>query len=345
MSAKTFVPALFSLPSAAYVRGAVADDPRDVRERLDVVDAGRLAPEPFDRGERRPRPRHAALALDRGDERRLLAAHERAGALAHLNAEVEAAAEDVLAEEPALLGLRDRDAQALDRERVLGAHVDVALARADRVRGDREPFEDRVRVAFGDAAVHERAGVALVGVADDVLDVARHVAREAPLHAGREAGAASAAKAGLLERGDDVVRRHLGERPAERLVGAPLDRVVDVLRVDDAAVAKHDALLDAVERDVVVVRERLAGGSPGLPGSRKRYSATGPASPRMLSTMRAAFSAVTARVEDVVGTHDGDGAEFAQSVAARAHDAHAVGCACRGDGGLDLLGGQRASRS
>ena len=69
----------------------------------------------------------------RGDQRRLLAADEGAGALLDLEREVPAAAEDVVAEEAALLGGRDGDAEALDGQRVLGAHVDVALVRADGV--------------------------------------------------------------------------------------------------------------------------------------------------------------------------------------------------------------------
>ena len=43
-----------------------------------------------------------------------------------------------------------------------------------------------MRVAFDERAVHERAGVALVGVADNVFGIARDVAAEFPLQAGRE---------------------------------------------------------------------------------------------------------------------------------------------------------------
>ena len=83
-----------------------------------------------------------------------------------------AAAEDVVAEVAARLGVGDRLGEALDGQRVLGAHVDVALVRADRVAADEHALDDGVRVALEDGAVHERAGVALVGVADDVLLVA-----------------------------------------------------------------------------------------------------------------------------------------------------------------------------
>ena len=108
---------------------ALGDDRRDVVPGLDVVDVGRLAVEALLRRERRARARPAGLALERRDERRLLAADEGAGALDELDVEVEAAAEDVVAEDAVGPGLLDRALEAQHRERVLGAHVDDPLRR------------------------------------------------------------------------------------------------------------------------------------------------------------------------------------------------------------------------
>ncbi len=188
--------------------GAVGDDPGDVGERLDVVDVGRLAPEAGDRRVGRARARHAALALDRGDQRRLLAADEGAGAELQVQVEAPARAEDVVAEVPSCLGVGDRLGKPLHGERILGAHVDVALVRADRVAADDHALEHGVRVAVQDGGVHEGAGVALVGVADEVLHVARRLTRELPLGAGREAGPATAADARRRDLVDDLLGRH-----------------------------------------------------------------------------------------------------------------------------------------
>jgi len=86
---------------------AEVDDGGDVRERLDVVDAGRLAPEPRRRREGGPHARLAALALDRPDEGRLLAADERARALDYLYVEIKTGVEDVLSEQSVLLCVLD----------------------------------------------------------------------------------------------------------------------------------------------------------------------------------------------------------------------------------------------
>ena len=70
---------------------------------------------------------------------------------------------------PNALRLPNGSSQPLDRQRILGAHIDVALGRADRVGRDQHAFEHAMRIAFEHAAIHERAGIAFVGVADDVF--------------------------------------------------------------------------------------------------------------------------------------------------------------------------------
>ena len=76
-----------------------SEDERDVDQGLDVVDDRRLAEEADLDRERRLVARLAALALDRLEERRLLAADVGAGAAAELDVEGEAGAEDVRPEE------------------------------------------------------------------------------------------------------------------------------------------------------------------------------------------------------------------------------------------------------
>ncbi len=97
--------------------GLAADleDERDVDERLDVVHDGRLAEQPDLDRERRLVARLAALALDRFEERRLLAADVGAGAAAELDVEREAGAQDVRAEEAGRAGGVDRAARCAPR--------------------------------------------------------------------------------------------------------------------------------------------------------------------------------------------------------------------------------------
>ena len=173
---------------------AVADDPGHRGEGLGVVDRRGLAVEAEARRERRLEARLALLALERLEQRRLLAADVRAVAVVVVELEGELAAEDVAAEQARLARLAQRLLAALVDVPDLAVDVVVAARAAHRVAADDHALDQRVRVVAQDVAVLERPGLALVGIADDVLvagEVARH---EAPLEAGREARAAAPAQ-------------------------------------------------------------------------------------------------------------------------------------------------------
>ncbi len=57
-----------------------------------------------------------------------------------------------------LPGLLDGGLQPADGKRIFRADVNVTLIGADGVTGDGHALDDGVRVAFENAAVHERAG-------------------------------------------------------------------------------------------------------------------------------------------------------------------------------------------
>ena len=195
--------------------GAELEDRRHGRDRADVVDLGRRHVEALHRRERRPRPRLAAPALERVEQRRLLAADVGAGAAVdgHVH----------LAEEARLARLVDGRLQDLVLGQVLAADVDEDVLRLDRVRGDQAALEQPVRHARHHLAVLERARLGLVGVDDQVLRLRALAVDQRGLAAHREAGAAAAAQVRLLQLGDQLVRAHL-QRLRHLLVAA--DRLV-----------------------------------------------------------------------------------------------------------------------
>ncbi len=121
------MPLLFSVPNCEYQAAPFEDDGGDVGVGFYVIEQRGLVPQTGLRRERRSRSRLAAAAFEGRHEGGLFAADKSAGAHADVEVEVETGAEDVRSEQPVLSRLFDGVGEALDRERILGAYVDVAV--------------------------------------------------------------------------------------------------------------------------------------------------------------------------------------------------------------------------
>jgi hypothetical protein len=133
-------------------------------------------------------------------------------------------------------------AQRLAGVRVLAAQVDVTHRRADGDAGDGHALDQAERIAFHEHAVRECAGIALVGVAHDVLLRRVLVEHGPPLDAGRERGATATAQAGLEHFVHDFCTGH-AERALEAGVAAVCDVIVDADRIRDPDAREGQAFL------------------------------------------------------------------------------------------------------
>ncbi len=95
---------------------------------------------------------------------------------------------------------------------ILAADVEVALRRARREGGDRHRLDDRERIALHQHPVLERAGLRLVGVADEVVRLGGLRRDRGPLAAGRERRAAAADELGCGDLVDDGLGADLDAR-------------------------------------------------------------------------------------------------------------------------------------
>ena len=139
-----------------------------------------------------------------------------------------------------MLRLADRRGQALDRQRVLGPDIDVAVVGTDRVAGDGHALQHLLGAALQDAAIHEGTGIALVTVADHVLPLGGiGLGHCGPFETGGITGAASAADPAPGHLAQHLGRGHGGDRLGQRLVATDGDVVLDPLGVDLAAVLQH----------------------------------------------------------------------------------------------------------
>ncbi len=143
------------------------------------------------------------------------------------------------------LGRCDGGADMAHRDRIFAPDVDKPLGRTGRIGGDDQPFDHAERIGFEHGAIHERARIAFISVADHVLGRAFGSPRDVPLDRRRETGAAPAAKPGGPHAADDLLGREAREARVERLQPVACAVVPDRQRVDLAAVLEHDADLFA----------------------------------------------------------------------------------------------------
>src|SRR5690606_9338875 len=191
---------------------ALANDGRHVAQGLDVVDAGRFAPDADSSREGRLGARVGATAFQRVDQRGFFAANVATGAGVHEQLEIEAAAEDVTAQQTGSLGFGDGAIEVGGGVDVLAAQEDVAAVGLERARGDQHAFHQQVWQLLHEQAVLPGVRLHFVRVAQQVADVHGFVGRhQAPLHAGGEARAAAALETGVLDRLYDVGLSHFAE--------------------------------------------------------------------------------------------------------------------------------------
>ena len=240
--------ALLSTHGGKPIR-ALDNDLGDIGIGFHVIQDGGLAEQTLDCGEGRTGTGLAALALDGGHQSGLLTADEGAGTQTQADIKAEAGAENILAQQAILMRLPDSRLQMGDSQRILRTNINITLIGTDGIAGDGHGLQHRMGVAFQNRAIHECAGVALIGVAADVLlHVAAVAGSELPLHAGRETCAAAAADAGIQHRLNDLVGGHLGQHLAQPLIAAASNVFINIFRIDHAAVAQGDANLLFIKR-------------------------------------------------------------------------------------------------
>ena len=146
--------------------------------------------------------------------------------------------------------------------RVLAAHINVAARGPHGQAGNRHPLDQHEGIGFHDDAVSEGAGIAFVGIADDVFLRTRCAQYRVPLDPGGEGGATTATQAGRGDGGDDVGWRHR-QRAAQAAVAVVGFVIGRRQGIGDAGAGERQALLarevgnrfDQAERQWVILRE------------------------------------------------------------------------------------------
>ena len=147
-----------------------------------------------------------------------------------------------------MLSLTDRGFQVLDRQRVFGPHINIAVRRANRVTRNGHALEHAMRIALQDATVHKGPGVALITVADDMLAVAVNLGNHAPFQTCGIAGAAAPSQTAAQNLFNDFTWRKLGKGLQQPLIAAGRNVILDFLRIHPARILEHNPYLASEKR-------------------------------------------------------------------------------------------------
>ena len=103
----------------------------------------------------------------------------------------------VLADEPRLIGFRDRGLEMSTLQDKFAAHIDIRRVGAHGERGEQRALDQRVRVVAHDLAVLAGARLGFVGVDGEVMRAfgIDGLGHERPFEPGRKARASTSAQA------------------------------------------------------------------------------------------------------------------------------------------------------
>src|SRR5208283_2726685 len=178
-------------------------------------------------------------------------ANKGARTLHEFDVELEPAAQDVVAQNAVFPRLFDRAVQPVDGQGILRADIDDAFRRAHHVSADDHAFDQGVRIALDLIAIHVRAGIALVRVADDVLLVGLGLGHEFPLIPREISSAAASTQLGSLDLLEDVLRAASDQDFVQGLIASDGDVFFDVVGIDESAIPQNDFLLPLEEGHLV----------------------------------------------------------------------------------------------
>src|SRR4029077_11861309 len=126
-----------------------------------------------------------------------------AGAAVQVELEIVPRTAGVLAEETGIVGLLDRHLQVARLVVELAADIDVPGGRTHPGAGKETALDQLVRVPAQDVAVLAGAGLALVGIDDEIARALARLRHERPFEPGRKACSAAAAQPRILDLLDD----------------------------------------------------------------------------------------------------------------------------------------------
>ena len=147
----------------------------------------------------------------------------------------------------------NRILQPLYCKGIFCANIDIPVMRARGNSSNQHPFNHPVRIAFHHAAVHKRAWIALVAVADDIFDLLLLRQHLRPFSSSGKASASPSPQGSLRHFVHDLQRRHVKQCFCHGAITAYRYVFFDGLRINPSTVLQGHPGLLLIERNIILL--------------------------------------------------------------------------------------------
>ena len=194
-------------PSHAFQK-----NPWNIAQSFDIVDQRWLPVEAeVRRVKRRLLSRHRRAPLHGFEHRCFLTGHVTPVTFENLQIEIHATPQNILAQKPLRLRLRQRLFQILAFFMILMIHIDKCSLRLHRVGPNEATFDELVGCMLKQVPVFKCSWLMFTGITDEIVLLHPMVENLFPLDAGGKACTSSPTEPGFLQLIDDIVRAQLFE--------------------------------------------------------------------------------------------------------------------------------------
>ena len=147
-----------------------------------------------------------------------------------------------------------------DCQRVFFANVDHTFFCTGSIGTNDHPFDDTMRIAFEDAAVHIGTRIPLVGITYEELGAFSFLSgQQFPFQSRREAAAAPAPQTGLFDLVDNHGRAAFGKYFRQHRISAGLNVIIDTDRIDFLIPGQEPADLSVKKRYIILLFHGMTG--------------------------------------------------------------------------------------
>src|SRR6056297_251570 len=226
----------------------MAKDVCQLSKSLRVIDKGRFPPEPPVCRIGRTHPGEPPLALDRGNQRRLLTADKCSRSMIDMEIKIEMCIKDIISQVTMLIAHFYRLLDPFYRQGIFCTNVHDTVLSTYSIPGQYDPLDDPEGVGFQQHSVHKGTGIAFIPVTDHILITTLLSGYQIPFVTGFKSGPSPSANTTFKYFIDHLLRTEFIKASPEGTETIPVAVFINIGRTDHTPELGCNRYLSAQKR-------------------------------------------------------------------------------------------------